>query len=73
MRKSPCTAIPSPHTKTTLFEGWGWLCTGYYEVQSDGNCTLGGREGGLKIQFFWRDFSGKHVIRPTPYQADLSL
>lgn len=37
-----------------------------------------GREGGLKtavytIQFFRRDFSDKHVISPTPYQADLSL
>ena len=45
MRKSLFTATPSSHTKTTLFEGSGWLYTGNSEVQSDGNCTLGGREG----------------------------
>ena len=40
--------------------------------------ALWGRGGGVEtavytIQFFGRDFSNKHVIRPAPYWPDLSL
>ena len=40
--------------------------------------ALWGRGGGVEtavytIQFFGRDFSNKHVIRPAPYRPDLSL
>ena len=63
--------------KTDFFLGKGVAVQGLYEEQSDGNCTLGEGRGVetavYTIQFFGRDFSNKHVIRPAPYWLDLSL